>query len=493
MLPSKFTVALLLSDFKETQLIHDELKRQNVESHFYDDLTSFWTGIIHKKPSFCIVDIKLIAHNNLLLSDHPLIKEQETSLVLYYADSTAPLLISTHLFDEVNTLKKSNNYQPALERIVEIKKAKYDKRQQYIELKNLFLQKEAEVKKLSQVQTTQAQVTHYQSLVKKTCLDFDKLRYKVDFNNAIEKIFDSINEIESYSILELSFNGQKLISAFSDSAKNHQIPSIWLGKSCTNGIESFAQNMATQVAMEQMPGNLVSLLIRGKKNEVTKMIFIKSSQETFYNHYDWDVLESYLNGFIATSENLDTSNDVMDTRRLSGPFEAMSYIDQYLFGQSAHDSKVSKLDPNLKLVSVDLTELIERVLKQKTNRFYWNRFLTDFVNKFEIQSGYSFKYFEYGVNQISFLVAQNQFQNFYDQLREYASNFSYWKYFENSDGILAAIIEPKVFMIPLSAYAYISKVSESNSNVVQENIGPEKKIDIASEWTFVHPKSTLDI
>ena len=96
-----------------------------------------------------------------------------------------------------------------------------------------------------------------------------------------------------------------------------------------------------------------------------------------------------------------------------------------------------------------------------------------------MQSNYEFRYFDFGVNHVGFIVKAPVLQNFFEQLKEFSSSFSYWKYFENSDGVLATIIEPKVSMSPLSAYAYLMKTLEKRDPALlsQSKREAQEKLD----------------
>lgn len=493
---NKLSAALYIEDFNELKNIHDALKKAGVEAHFYESLESLWHGLIKSPAQILIVDIKYISEGELLLSDHPFIRNESVTLGLYFSEKTGPLMLSSQIFDDFVPIMRTFDYTAKIQALVKKATREGAIEQQIKSYKKQLEQKDLEVKNIQNAVIYQEQVLKYQSLVKSVCLEFEKLRRKVDFNTAVENIFQEMSEVEAFTVLELSFNGQKLTSSISSSEKFHTIPSIWLGKTSTAGIETFAQNMAMQVLMEQMPGGyLVSLLIKGKEDEVSRMICVKTSHQAFYNHFDWDVLEAYLNGFLATSENLESPYEV-DTKKIKSSFEALSFVDQFLYGQTASEAQFEKFNPNLKLINVDLSDLVEKVLNRPKTRFFWSRFLTDFVNKFEIQSGYTFKYFDFGVNQISFFVEDKNFQNFYDQLREYSKNFGYWKYFENTDGALSILVEPKVSMIPLSAYAYLLKDVEIEKNflsLIENKEQNKKKEEEKSKWTYISHTPSLDM
>lgn len=439
------SVALLFSDINEVKEISAVFRKLGIIPHFYEDLKTFWQGTIDRIPSLCIVDVKKMSEGDLVLRNHPHIDTEKLPLIFFYTKNTEPLLISTNDFFHLGLLKKTENYEAPLKAIL--------KRLNHfmtVEKENKVLKAEKQtqneiIETLKMDKLTLVQTDQYQSMVKSVCLQLEEHRGEADFFRAVEKVFQGIDEIAEFALMELSFNGQKLISPISHVQKFRAIPSLWLGQACTNGIELFAQNMATQVAVDLMGGDLVALLIKGNLAKPDKIMFVKAKNELFYNQFDWNMLEAYLNGFYASFRNKLDAEPTAE-KKFASSFEAMSFLDQFLFEKTKMDYR---------LIDVDLTPLMDLVLKKSGNRFFWNKFEKEFINKLEIQSRCEFRVFDYGVNHLAFLVNAGNLDAFFDELKEFSSKFSYWKYFEDSEGVLAQIINPKVTMVPLSAYAYL--------------------------------------
>lgn len=490
---SKITVALLLSDFQEVKEISSVFKKLGVIPHFYEDLKTFWIGTLERLPALCIVDVKKMSEGDLVLRDHPAVMTEEMPLLFYYTEKTEPLLVSTQHFYHLGVLKKSANYEGSLMAILKRlnKTMALEKHYQMIKLVNQAQRDQIEKLEI-ELREIEA-VDRFQSMVKSVCLEFEKMRLEVDFFKAAEKVFQGIDEIAEFSFLELSFNGQKLISPIAHAEKYRNIPSIWLGQACTKGIESFAQNMGTQVAVDVMGGDIVSLSIKGNEMKPDKLIFIKSKNETFFNNFDWNMLEAYLNGFYASFKNKLDSERPIDKKFVSS-FEAMNYLDQYLFGRTATDESqsriISKIDS--RLVSVDFTSLVETILKKSSNRFFWTKFYQDFVGKLEIQSRIDFRVFDHGVGHLGFIVNAHDLDLFFDEAKDFTDRFPYWKYFEDSEGVLSVIIKPKVMMIPMSAFAFLSKIKEADQHL-KESMIEERKKEAKKAWSFIEPRSNLDM
>lgn len=475
----QLSVALLLSDLNEVKEISAVFRKLGIIPHFYEDLKTFWSGTSERIPSLCIVDVKKMSEQEFVIRDHPAVVAEKLPLVFFYSKNTEPLLVSTYDFFHLGLLRKTENYEGQLKVI--LKRLNHFMK---LEGENQSLRNEKHVQtetieKLKLEKLTIEQTDQYQSMVKRVCLQLEDIRGESDFFRAIEKVFQGIDEISEFAMLELSFNGQKLISPISHVQKFRAIPSLWLGQACPRGIELFAQNMATQVAVDIMGGDLVSLLIKGNHTRPDKIMFIKSKNELFYNQFDWNMLEAYLNGFYASYKNILEREPAIEKKFISS-FEAMSFLDQFLFGTTSNvtdDTKTIR-GKDLRLIDVDLTNLIDLVLKKGSNRFFWSRFEKEFINKLEIQSRTDFRVFDYGVNHLGFLVEARDLDSFFDGLKDFSAKFSFWKYFEESEGVLSQIVKPRVSMVPLSAFAYLKATREAAIESIEKT--SEKSLDKAA-------------
>jgi hypothetical protein len=467
----QLSVALLLSDLNDVKEVSSIFRKLGVIPHFYEDLKTFWNGTAERIPSLCIVDVKHMSDGKLALCDHPAIKAEKMPLVFFYTTNTEPLLISTFDIFSLGNLKKSEQLEGQLRSI--LKRVNHNIR---LEKECITLRKDnfshiEKIDRLALENQTIRQVDRFQSMVKTLCLELEELRGEKDFFKALEKVLQGVAEISEFSMMELSYNGQKLITPISHVQKFRAIPSVWLGQTCLNGIESFAQNMATQVAIDVMGGDLVSLLVKGSARHPEKVIFIKTKNEVFFNQFDWNMFEAYFNGYYISFKNK-LDRDLVAEKKMISTFEAMSFLDQFLFGADPSENsdlkKIKKLD--YRLIDVDLSAVVELALKKGNSRFFWHKFESEFINRLGIQVRVDFKVFEFGVAHLGFLVESKNLDFFYDELKEFASKFSYWKYFEDSEGALSQFIRPSVKMIPLSAYAYIQ--STFNRKLPTETLHP---------------------
>jgi hypothetical protein len=468
------SVALLFSDINEVKELSAVFRKLGIIPHFYEDLKTFWTGTMERIPSLCIVDVKKMSEGDLVLRNHPHIDTEKLPLIFFYTKNTEPLLVSTNDFFHLGLLKKSENYEAPLKAILKRLNHLMILEKENKNLKNESHKQAQAIEALKMEKLTMVQTDQYQSMVKSVCLNLEEHRSEADFFKAVEKVFQDVEEMSEFAMMELSFNGQKLISPISHVQKFRAIPSLWLGQACPAGIELFAQNMATQVAVDIMGGDLVSLLIKGTNAKPDKIMFIKAKSELFYNQFDWNMLEAYLNGFYASFKNR-LDSEPSPSKKFSSSFEAMSFLDQFLFGSNLHakESLQAGKKMDYRLVDLDLSSLVDLAMKKNGNRFFWNKFEKEFINRLEIQSRSDFRVFDFGVNHLGFLIMASDLDAFFDELKEFSAKFSYWKYFEDGEGVLSQIIKPKVTMVPLSAFAYLKSTQNAQQSLSEKTADKE--------------------
>ncbi len=471
---SDFQVALLFQNIENVKLFSKFFRDQGIIPFFYEDLKSFWQGIQDTKPALALVDIRLMNDGELALKDHERIKSRETDLMFFVPTTAKPLVLSTFgyfhfgLIEEGSFVKEY--FDNSLKRFFEFNHLKNIQKENEKELRAQERQIEGFLKN-KQMTEEKFSYRHYISALTK---DADALKNKVDFFKAIEGYFESIHEIDEFAFLELSFNGQKLISPLSSSSKFRMIPNLWLGSQSQNGIELFAQNMASQVVAENMGGEVVSLLIRGMGENPDKLIFIKSRVEAFFNEFDWTLFEEYLNSIYAFYLLKNHKSKSVDSKFIA-PFTALQSADQNVFGgkNEFHEKEI---------VLLDMSSLFEVFKKRKSTRFYFEKFFEDFILRLETQTRIDFHLSEMSAKEWMFFVAKDKFEIFFKDLREYAFKFQYWKYFEDADQFLTMEIKPIVRQLPMSALAMIRAIEEKEispqAKVENENKARQKTLEL---------------
>ena len=454
---TNLSVALLLSEIEDVKEITQVFKKLGVIPYFYEDLKSFWQGTLERIPALAIVDVRKMNENKLILKNHPNVMNEEMPLLFFYSERTEPLLLSTQEIFHIGTIKKAKNYDGIFKALLKrINKMILIEQENY-SLKLALKAKSDQLNKLENDNEKIKLVDHYHGLTKELILKIEECREGNDFFTSLEIALDQFLEFDSFSMLELSFNGQKLISPLAHSRKYRAIPSIWVGQVNKEAIELSAQNIAAQIAIETLGHNIVTLHIKNAKNKIQKILFLKACDELCFKSFDWNLFQIYLNGLEASFDQKE-NNTLVSENYFSSTFKALSFIDENLASFSM--ANLDKLDKDdWRIVNLDLSSLTQILLKNGNQIFYWDKFRSDLIAKLEIQMRCEFKFFENGVNDFCFLVHKKNLDVFFNDLKDFSNKFYYWKYFENNDVVLFQEIKPKVYMIPTSAFAFLKAMN----------------------------------
>jgi hypothetical protein len=446
-------VALLMSDLSQAKELAQVFRETGVIPQVYEDLKDYWQGVLEDTPDFSVVDVKLMnQQGKLFLKNHPLIESGELNLSFFCSDKTRPLLYSTFdlfhygvvyaegpLSGQVKSLlKRFNSFQ---------------------EIKNSYQGQQGKSKDFDQKLHRLVEMTEelkekefYQSLLKSIVSRFEGQRDADDFNQACSRVFETVKEVQGFTILELTPNAQKLTSAVVEHQKYFSLPSIWLGKSCPKGIEFFAQNMAGQVCLEMIGGELMSLQIRGKKEFPEIIIFIKCEDEEFLARFDWESLERYLSGlysyFHVKNSNLDNGE-----KGVMQPWELFSFIDQIRFGKLP-GSLVQGSEEDWALIDLNFSNLVDVIDQHPGLRFYWQSFYQDFFNRFASQKEVTFRAASLDIRHTALLVEKKDIDQAMKDLKTFSLRYPYWRFFEDVDVVLSKSMRPEIAMVPFSVEAY---------------------------------------
>lgn len=483
--PNK-VVSILVSDIKRGKELSDIFRQIGVHPYVCTSLPQFWGEAIKETPHLAIIDVKHMSQGEYLLKDHPKVKSEEMPIVFTYENSSAPLLYST--FDLLS-LGSINMDLPLTGQVKSILKRFNTFQSWQVKAKAAMEEEEKLGDKLSHIVERTEELKEkqfYQALQKSLQGRFELERDTEDFQVAAARVFSQVKEVKSFTFLELSPSGQKLVSPKFQYDKYMEIPSLWLGKACQKGIEFFAQNMASQICLELMGGELMSLLLRGKKDEPEMMVFLRVESEDFLAKFDWESLERYLSGFYCYFQ-LKNQEIGKQTYGLGSSWDLYDMLDEMKLG-GLPESRVEGGFDRFALVSINFSSLYERALKQNGMRFYWKRFFQGFINGLEVQRDINAKVFHIDPKQTMLLIDKENLDKDLSSIKNYALRFQYWRYFEDSDVVLGASLKPDVRVVPMSPQA-VERLRESDFVASIEAQAEEANAlkQLEASKTFYHP------
>jgi hypothetical protein len=473
-LNKNLSVALLFSDMSEAKKISTLLRKVGVVAHIYNDLKDYWYGVLTQSPDLSIVDVKSMSDGKLMLKYHPKALEEELNLVFYYTQNNTPLLFSTYEIYHLGVICAEQDLRGQL-------KSQLKKLNHMVGTTRKLKAADREIRSIEKKTNQYIEFTektkeriYYDNLLKTLIKELDTEFNSESFYSAVESVLSNHDDFERFSCYELNTSGKKLISTNGNNAKTLYLPSLWLGKTCLEGIESFAVDMASQVVCDVYESKQVTISIKGKFDNPSKILFLKVRGQDLKDSFDWTTLERYLNGFYSNFEKQEIHNPIKSDE--FNPWKLMDELEKsfYLDDGVALNDKNSK--GSFQLVDVDFSSLLSSIREHVGIRFYWSNFYRDFLARVNQGFKTEFKSSCMGVSHLAFLVEKERCDRFFDEIKRVSKRFPYWRYFEDEISVIASDIYPTVRMVPESPEAYfryierktlasnVSRTSSSNLN-----------------------------
>jgi hypothetical protein len=279
--------------------------------------------------------------------------------------------------------------------------------------------------------------------IRNVCGEIEDEATRNDFTHSLINKLEMWEAIDGYGIFELNSNGQKLISPEISKKKFHPFPSLWLGQANEQGIELFAQDMATQVANDLFELEPVIIRIHAGASNPDILLFISFKEERMMN-FPWDVLESMLSSSL---------------RRLKLYQQMPQYTSQFLPMWEALDNmdrmQKSGIDSDMRIVALSLIPLTDVAKKRSNNKFFWSSFFNDFFLQLSGRLQKSTKLSLFGPWHVVFFIPRENVETETQMLQSFVKQFSYWKFFEDNSQVLSEDMLPVLKLIPASSSHYL--------------------------------------
>ena len=466
------SVALLTEDLSQARQWSKIFRKVGVIPKVSQSLANFWQEVEKHPPSLALIDVRQGVEGTRQICEHPMIKSKELPVAFYGTQASAHLFYPAYqifnlgvIFEEISL---EGQFKGVLHRFNEFSAVK-------AQMLRGEVDEEKVDRKLGQLLETNEKFKEkdfYQEMLKSTIVHFTSCREtESNFESACIRVFANTKQVIKFSVLELSQNNQKLISPQESSNKFKALPSLWLGQTCTEGIERFAQEMAVRVCLEMLGGKLITLLISGQEKCPEKMLFVEVESEEFLQEFDWKTLESYLSGlhsYYQMRNFLFSGGD----EKIVGPWEFLHLIDQNGIDQVEGQ--------NFSLLDVDFSSLLAMVREHKYLRFYWNKFFTDFFCRFETQNKTMLRLSSFGVGHVVALIKSEELENTMREFKSFSLRYPFWRYFEDIDAVLSKKLRPEIKEIPFSTEAYLRYLD--SGEYLATSGDEESKIDESSSF-----------
>jgi len=449
-------VALLMGDRVEARRLAQVFRKMGILPCVYDSLVEFGRSLFKDRPDLSIVDIVKMREGDYLLKNHPLVKDESLFLSFYYREDNAHLLGTIDEFFNLGTICREREYEGQLKSI--LKRVNRYLKYQYMEddLKKRVVRMQKRSAKLTSsleyIKLKERNETMAYELIHK----IEESHSELHFGYAIQRAMAAWDDIEAFGIYELSQNGQKLVSPKNShfaSTRFESLPSLWLGQVCKNGIESFAQTMALQVAMDLFGSTVFSIKVTGREMFPDMMVYLKPKDETIFSQFPWELFELLLNGVYGQYLLKKTlSEREREKQDLYSPWEFMSFVDEGYYGN---------LPGRCFLFSLDFSELLATIKEVKEAPFAWKDFARDFYLEMKKQLKGDFKASSFNVNNLSFFFEGYGHDIFLEELKRFSFQFPYWRYFDDPSLLMGRELAPSIKSVPLTPNSFLETEQES--------------------------------
>ncbi len=470
-------VAILMSEIRDTHEIGRVFRQIGHIPCFYEKTSDFWESLNESMPSLAVIDVKMMAQEDIFLSDHPCIKNKLLPIIFVCGDDSLLLLQTTFDLYSIGLIHKSLGFAGQLKSLL----LRYNKIFGLERALASFDKKNSEsldrVRALENINQSLKQKIFYANFVQKleNCFEQKELQNKDLFSSCCE-VFSKIEEIESYSICELDEEEVRLFSKASSSVKYKTLPPIGLSSKAIDGIPSHILDMAHLEAMNVLGAKVMPILIKGVQGTIRKVIYLKLKRDDFLHHIDWQRVERFLSGKNASFENMLFSAINM-TQKNATIWDLLSTLDKYVYDNSG----LSQVDANeIALLNIDLSAVVDLAEERFPKRFFWSSFYKEFIGKLKLRTHLKFEVISTSYKSIALVIDYKNNEALFVLVRDYLLHFPYWRFFSHGDTLLAVDLTPKLKMIPLSSKAYLH-VLAGLENKIDHSIVNEKKTETSKE------------
>lgn len=439
----ELSVAILMDDLASAKEIAAALRQQNILAHLYQSLDEFWVASSMQTPDLTIVDVTKMSQGSIQFRSHPKVIDKTLSYAFYSKDTTKILLQSTFGLNPVGYINSDVSLNAQIMTLVTRRVNEINAAREKAELESRIQRVQTRSQRLISERSDAEEFRAHFDFIRTTCNEIEQDSTRQDFTHSMISKFEKWEAIDGYGIYELNQNGQKLISPEISRKKYHPFPSLWLGQVNEQGIENFAQEMATQVANDLFEIEPVMVRIHSGAANPDLLIFISFREERMMN-FPWDVLESMLSSSF---------------RKLKLYQQLPHYSSQFLPMWEALDNmdrmQKSGVDSDMRIVALSFIPLTEVAKKRTNNKFFWSSFFNDFFLQLSGRLQKSTKVSLFGPWHVMFFITRENVEVETQMLQAFIKQFSYWKFFEDNSQILSEEMHPVLKLIPPSSSHYL--------------------------------------
>lgn len=439
----EFTVALLMEDAISAREVSAALRQAGIFAHYYSELDQFWVASKMQTPSLAIVDVAKMSFGSTQYKDHPRVRDGSLSTVFYYKDDTRFLLQSA------TSLPAFGYIQGEVALVAQVI-ALVNRRREELKLRHLADDLEERVSRLQArsarligERSTNEQFKSYFEFISALGLEITEEAKHSDFVTALFNRMTEWAPVRQIGIYELSHNRQKLVSPGLQRKKWVALPSLWIGKECVQGIESFAIDMGWQVARDVFESEPIEMRLCGVGAHPDMLLYVEIDRDRTQD-FPWELLASALSDVWRQWRlSRQAPRPQMQTRPV---WEALELLDQLQFHQT---------DSGEKVLLLSFTPLLSVIKKKTGNRFNYGPFYNEFFLQLGAALHETTQFSFCGPWHVLLFTKSAFFEREHIKISDLLLSFPFWRFFEDESRVMGDEMRPTVKPLAPSAVNYL--------------------------------------
>lgn len=466
-----FKIILLTNDDRQQGRFKEIFKKVGVEAIITQELDQFWHTVNVEEADLCLVDVRQMSSGNRTLKNHPRVINNDLPLAFFYSNTSQALVYSTYDFAHNGLINSSMSLAGQLKSIL----LRVENNQSVQNTIKGYIYDKEKAEKTSRKFITEneqlKQKAFYHGLLETVSAEMKDIWKGVDFYQAVNEYFESINFIKKNTFFLLNNSGNKLISPTYDNNKYEKLPSIWMDKSCDSGIHLVGQNKATQITLDLWGAQFVQLQFFDSYDNPVALAYLEVEEE-FIEKFNWVELEGRLNNQFSRHLLSRRAGEISINNELNS-FEFFEYIRK----------KNSNLNKDFQIIKeVNFEKIFSKAIAKNSIDFSWNNFAQEYFKTLAANFSFDYKVCYYSGEKVYFIIAESETDEFDFEVKNYNKKFPFWRYFEAPDQMVISDLAPSLRSVPFSTVAFIKSEEvenraekKSSVNVAPEQINSKQK------------------
>lgn len=450
----EFQVALLIDDIQDAKRLSDSLRKLGIFAHYYQDLDEMWVALNAYTPGFCIIDVKKISSGSLQFRQHPKVRAHKLKLAFFYKDSTKILVSSLKALPHYGLVRNEIDLEAQLGAIFARRKAELQLEDELYTMRERVARLKLRAERLSEQHDAEhAKIEQLENL-NELIRQFGRVETQQGFYQRVLHVFSHWGGCLEFGMYYLNSSKQKLVSPKGAGKSYRQLPELWLDKANSDGIESYAQEMAGDVCYEEMEGELVHLRIEGLYNGPDILIWGRFDKKTIH-YFQWDLLEEKLNS---------EYRKVVLRERDGLKLPHSSAIHQLLF--ELDEIQFHKVESKYRYLFVDFSKLLSMARQRPKLRLNWKQFNADFRSEVhQVLGDIKYKVTAMAPGHYVISLDRHHLGPGYQHLKAYISEMELWRYFNDTSMLMNFDITANIRLLSPSSVNLLRQLEEEHIDI----------------------------